>query len=79
MSSYERGMDLFPENRCNQKEPNITSMAWCWTPFLLRFGAVFEDKSVYVPLVFLYRIDILRSAHHGNYTLSEQKMNTFSV
>ena len=40
---------------------------------MLRFGASFEDKIAYVPFVFLCRFDILRSAHHGNCTSSEQK------
>ena len=46
---------------------------------LLRFGVIFEDKTAYVPFIFLCRVDILCSTHHGNCTTSEQKMNTFSV
>ena len=38
--------------------------------FLLRFGAFYKDKTVYVPFVFLRRIDILRSTHRGNCTFS---------
>ena len=38
---------------------------------MLRFGASFEDKIAYVPFVFLCRIDILRSTHHGNCALLE--------
>ena len=65
------------ENRYNQQKPSITSTARCWASFMLCFGAIFEDKIVYVPLVFLRHMAKLCSTHHGNCTLSEQKMNTF--
>lgn len=65
MSSCERGMDLSAENRCNEEKPSITSNGAMLGFFLLRFGAFFEDKTVYVLFVFLCRIDILRSTHHG--------------
>ena len=35
------------------------------------FRGFFEDKIAYVPFVFLCRIDILRSTHHGNCALLE--------
>ena len=62
------------ENRCNQKKPSTTPLKWCWASFMLRFGASFEDKIAYVPFIFLCRIDILRSTHHGNCTPSEHKI-----
>ena len=62
------------ENRCNQEQPSITPLKWCWASFMLRFGASFEDKIAYVPFIFLCRIDILRSTHHGNCTPSEHKI-----
>ena len=56
-----------------RKSPASRQMTRCWASFMLRFGASFEDKIAYVPFVFLCRFDILRSAHHGNCTSSEQK------
>ena len=67
------------ENRCNQKKPSTTPLKWCWASFLSCFGAFFEDKTACVPFAFLCHIDTPPSAHHGNCTSSEQKMNTFSV
>ena len=54
-------------------KPNITLNSVVLGFFLLRFGVIFKDKTVYVPFIFLCRVDILRSTHHGNCTLSEQK------
>lgn len=61
------------------KKPGSTSNDAVLGFFLLRFGVIFEDKTACVPFVFLCRIDILRSTHHGNCALPEQKMNTFSI
>ena len=57
-----------------RKSPASRQTAWCWASFMLRFGASFEDKIAYVPFIFLCRIDILRSTHHGNCTPSEHKI-----
>ena len=54
-----------------RKSPASRQMTRCWASFMLRFGASFEDKIAYVPFVFLCRIDILRSTHHGNCALLE--------
>ncbi len=50
-------------------KPSITSNGVV-LGFLLRFGAFYKDKTVYVPFVFLRRIDILRSTRRGNCTFS---------
>ena len=52
-------------------KPSITLNSVVLGFFLLRFGVIFEDKTAYVPFVFLCRIDILRSTHHGNCALLE--------
>jgi hypothetical protein len=54
-----------------RNSPASRQTAWRWASFMLRFGAFFEDKIAYVPFVFLCRIDILRSTHHGNCALLE--------
>ena len=59
------------------KKPSITSNNVVLGFLLLRFGVIFEDKTVYVPFVFLCRIDILRSTHRGNCVFSGWKMDTF--
>ena len=59
------------ENRCNQEQPSITSNGVVLGFFYVAFRGFFEDKIAYVPFVFLCRIDILRSTHHGNCALLE--------
>ena len=59
------------ENRCNQEQPSITSNGVVLGFFYVAFRGFFEDKLAYVPFVFLCRIDILRSTHHGNCALLE--------
>ena len=53
-----------------RKSPASRQTAWCWAFFMLRFGAFFEDKIVYVPFAFLCHIDTLPSVHRGNCTFS---------
>ena len=52
-------------------KPSITSNGVVLGFVLLRFGVIFEDKTVYVPFIFLCCVDILRSIHHVNCALSE--------
>ena len=66
----------WPRNGTKSK-PNITLMSWCWASFLSCFGAFFEDKTACALFTFLCHIDTPPSAHHGNCTSSEQKMDTF--
>ena len=67
------------ENRCNQEQPSITSNGVVLGFFYVAFRGFFEDKIAYVPFVFLCRIDILRSTHHGNCALSWSKNENFSL
>jgi hypothetical protein len=47
--------------------------------FFVMLRGFFEDKTACVLFTFLCHIDTPPSAHHGNCTSSEQKMNAFSV
>ena len=62
-----------------KSKPNITPNGVVLGFFFSCFGAFFEDKTACVLFTFLCHIDTPPSAHHGNCTSSEQKMNTFSV
>ena len=52
-------------------KPSITPFGVMLGFFFVMLRGFFEDKTAYVPFVFLCRIDILRSTHHGNCALLE--------
>ena len=60
-------------------KPSITPNGAMLGFFFVMLRGFFEDKTACVLFAFLCYIDTPPSAHHGNCTSSEQKMNTFSV
>ena len=62
-----------------KSKPNITSNGVVLGFFFVMLRGFFADKTACVLFTFLCHIDTPPSAHHGNCTSSEQKMNTFSV
>ena len=60
-------------------KPNITPNGVVLGFFFVMLRGFFEDKTACVLFTFLCHIDTPPSAHHGNCTSSEQKMNISSV